>query len=222
VVALTFDDGPDPTWTPPLLEALDDAGVSATFFVVAEQIEAPGGSEVLLETRRRGHSIQMHCGSHQRHDSLELEQLAADAQRIEDVLAAHGVPEPRLWRPPYGSLHAQHSCRVAAQRRRQLIRWTYDSVDYRGLAATAMLERALAAPLRTDSIVLMHDSRRYSSTPEGGARATVELIAPLAEHVRVSGWRFTTLREPLAVAPGGADACRFLLPCGSRACPTHA
>src|SRR5437588_7926568 len=142
MVALTFDDGPDPAWTPPVLDALDAAHVRATFFVVAEQIAAPGGVELLEETVRRGHRIQMHCARHVRHEQLDIRSLRAEAQTLEDVLTAAGVPEPALWRPPYGAVHPEHSCRVARERGRQLVRWSYDTVDYRGLSAEQMLSFA--------------------------------------------------------------------------------
>lgn len=212
MVALTFDDGPDAVWTPAVLDALDAAGAPATFFVVAEQLEASDGPPLLLETLSRGHAIHMHCTRHLRHESLDLAQLRAEADGIEAALAASGVPEPALWRPPYGSVHPSHSCRVAAERGRQLIRWTYDTADYRGLSAASMLQSAREAPLQEDSIVLLHDSRRYSSTPEGGARGTVELIAPLAELVHAMGWDLTSLSSP--VVP--VEDQPFLLPCGVR------
>jgi peptidoglycan/xylan/chitin deacetylase (PgdA/CDA1 family) len=215
VVALTFDDGPDAAWTPQVLDALDAAEAKATFFVVGEQIEATAGAELLAEAVRRGHTIQMHCASHLPHESLQLEELRADRERIETVLAAYGVPAPSLWRPPYGSIHELHSCRVAAERGRQLIRWTYDPRDYRGLPAAAMLQHAREAPLREDSIVLLHDSRRYSSTPEGGAVGTVELIGPLVEHVRGMGWELTTLREQITAPSRPTSDEAFLLPCAA-------
>jgi peptidoglycan-N-acetylglucosamine deacetylase len=220
VVALTFDDGPDAMWTPLVLDALHVAGpVAATFFVVAEQIDAPGGAELVAETLRRGHSVQMHCARHDRHELLNLPEVRSDARAIEDTLAANGVPDPALWRPPYGSVHPRHSCRVASERGRQLIRWSYDTVDYRGLSAPAMLERVLSGGLREDSIVLMHDSRRYSSTPEGGARGTVELIGPLVEHVRASGWDLGALTGRVSAAP--PEQRGFLLPCAGSTVNLH-
>ena len=226
MVALTFDDGPDPAWTPLVLDALDAAGASATFFVVAEQIEAPGGAEVLAETLRRGHVVQMHCTRHVRHEQLDRDSLACDVQALEEALTAHGVSNPALWRPPYGSVHPSHSCPVADERGRQLIRWTHDTLDYRGLSAASMLEFARGgggpdpsvlggAALRADSIVLMHDSRRYSSTPEGGAQGTVALIEPLVEYARERGWELGTLGDHVDPAAHGSDAtaAAFLLPC---------
>ncbi len=208
-VALTFDDGPDPVWTPRVLDTLDAVAAPATFFVVAEQIESPDGVELLAETLRRGHAVQMHCARHLRHESLELAELRADAEAIEAVLAAHGAPGPVFWRPPYGSVHPLHSCRVAAERGRRLVRWSYDTVDYRGRSAAEMLEQVRRAPMPADAVVLMHDSRRYSSTPEGGAAGTAELIGPLVEHVRSRGWELETLDG--SFERRAAD--RYLLPC---------
>ena len=208
MVALTFDDGPDAAWTPLVLDALDAAGVHATFFVVAEQIEQPGGEALLVETLTRGHEVQMHCARHVRHEELALEELLADARQVASALSARGAPAPTLWRPPYGSVSPGCSCVAAAEHGVQLVRWSWDTVDYRGLPAAEMLQRARGG-LRADSVVLMHDSRRYSSTPEGGARGTVELIAGLVELAGERGWAVGPLSGPLADAHGDA----FLLPC---------
>src|SRR5664279_2811188 len=64
--ALTFDDGPDPVFTPRLLDALEGAGATATFFVVGERIA--GNEELLREVERRGHEIALHGMTHRRHD----------------------------------------------------------------------------------------------------------------------------------------------------------
>jgi peptidoglycan/xylan/chitin deacetylase (PgdA/CDA1 family) len=209
VVALTFDDGPDASWTPLVLDALDAARAHATFFVVAEQIEQPGGGDLIAETLARGHDVQMHCARHLRHEEMSLEEVRADARAIASALSAHGVPAPTLWRPPYGSVNPDSSCIVAAESGVQLVRWSWDTVDYRGLPADEMLQSAREG-LRADSVVLMHDSRRYSSTPEGGAGGTVGLIAGLAQLVGDRGWAVGPMGAPVAEMQGDA----FLLPCG--------
>ena len=213
MVALTFDDGPDPEWTPPVLDALARAGAQATFFVVAEQMRAPGGAELVAETLRRGHAVQMHCARHLRHESLALAGIRADAARSEAALAAAGVPAPALWRPPYGSVSPARSCLVAAERGLQLVRWTLDPRDYRGTPPDEMLELVGGGPLREDSVVLLHDSRRYSSTPGGGAANTVALIGPLVGRIRAAGWEPVALRSPLRRPAPPQDG--FLLPCAA-------
>jgi peptidoglycan-N-acetylglucosamine deacetylase len=183
--------------------------VRATFFVVAEQIEGPGGADLVAETLARGHEVQMHCARHTPHETMAIDELRADARAVAATFAAHGVPAPTLWRPPYGSVHSEASCAVAAEHGVQLVRWSWDSVDYRALRPAEMLQSAREG-LRADSVVLMHDSRRYSSTPEGGAKVTVELIAGLVGLARDRGWAVGPMAAPVAATEGDA----FLLPCG--------
>ena len=180
-VALTFDDGPDVDWTPQVLRALANAGASATFFVVAEQIAEPAGPGLLSALIDAGHSVQAHCGRHIRHTELSLDQLREDVATVLGALAEHRVPRPALWRPPYGVLHPQHSARVAAEVGLELVRWTDDPRDYAGTDAEEML-RSLAS-LESDSVVLLHDSRRYAHASDSAAN-TVALVEPLVGAIR--------------------------------------
>src|SRR3954467_10673730 len=67
-VALTFDDGPDPEGTPLVLDALDAAGVRATFFVVGEQLMRHHA--IAREALARGHELELHGFEHVRHESM--------------------------------------------------------------------------------------------------------------------------------------------------------
>jgi peptidoglycan-N-acetylglucosamine deacetylase len=211
MVAFTFDDGPDPVGTPLILDALDGAAVKATFFVVAEQIESDGGSALLRQILDRGHAVQMHCGAHVPHPWLSLEGLRDDAQRIESALAVHGV-EPSLWRPPYGRL-SDFSCRAAGERGRQLILWTYSPSDWVGHSAAAMLQRA-DGRLYPDSVILLHDSRRYAPEYPQNVQPTAELIMPLAARIRDQGWECGALTARFQAREQRTDE-EPLLPCAT-------
>jgi peptidoglycan/xylan/chitin deacetylase (PgdA/CDA1 family) len=189
-VALTFDDGPDPEWTPQVLDVLGRAGVSATFFVVAEQIAEPGAPEVLAAMMDAGHSIQPHCSRHLRHTELTLDELRADIAGVLDALAEHAVPEPWLWRPPYGALHPQHSAQVAAEVGLKLELWSHDPRDYSGSSAGEML--ASLTSLDADAVILLHDSRRYAHATDS-ATNTIELIEPLVALIRERGYEIAAL-----------------------------
>ncbi|MGN6557227.1 MAG: polysaccharide deacetylase family protein, partial [Solirubrobacterales bacterium] len=76
LVALTFDDGPDLRFTPPLLDALERAGATATFFVVGERL--PGAEDLLREMEERGHEIALHGMTHRRHDGLDDTEARAE------------------------------------------------------------------------------------------------------------------------------------------------
>jgi peptidoglycan/xylan/chitin deacetylase (PgdA/CDA1 family) len=172
-VSLTFDDGPDPEWTPQVLDALGRTGVAATFFVVAEQIAEPGGTAVLAAARDAGHSIQPHC-----------------RRRVLDTLAENGVREPRFWRPPYGAVHPEHSAPVAEEVGLKLELWTHDPRDYSGAGAREMLTGL--GSLDADAVILLHDSRRYAHATDSAAN-TVELIEPLVALIRARGYEIAPL-----------------------------
>src|SRR3954468_6253654 len=94
--ALTFDDGPDPDATPDVLDALDAAGVSATFFLVGEQVAAH--PDLAQEIAARGHEIQAHCFDHKPHRLLA--DPAADLARTKAAIEDATGVTPTHQRPP--------------------------------------------------------------------------------------------------------------------------
>jgi peptidoglycan/xylan/chitin deacetylase (PgdA/CDA1 family) len=97
--ALTFDDGPDPVWTPRVLACLGDEGARATFFVMA----ARAAAHPLLVDRMRadGHEIAPHCVRHVRHTEIDAWALRRDTQTGLRLLLRLGV-RARHWRAPWG------------------------------------------------------------------------------------------------------------------------
>jgi peptidoglycan/xylan/chitin deacetylase (PgdA/CDA1 family) len=195
VVSLTFDDGPDQRWTPLVLSALERAGVKATFFVVAEQIAEPAGPDLLRAIAAGGHRVEAHCARHVPHDEQDHLALAADVAELLTAIEAHGLPRPVLWRPPYGRLNHPSSFELADQTGLQLVLWTSDPRDYRDTGPDTMLGH-IAQSLGEDTVVLLHDSRRYASTSDSAAN-TVALIEPLVEEVRRRGFELGSLQAPV-------------------------
>lgn len=219
-VALTFDDGPDPTWTIRVLDALERASLRGTFFVLGERVRRY--TPVVQETVARGHSVQPHCWeAHTNHAELTQDQIADDIDRTLDALREAGVHRPTMWRPPFGSVKRPESFKVAAVRELTLMGWTVDPRDYMlESSAEAMLERlralqapnrlaALARQLRRGSIpttlnagasILLHDG--HVGSPRTTSENTVEVIEPLARLLREEGWEFDLFcpeRHPAAV-----------------------
>ena len=99
--SLTSDDGPDPVWTPRVLDALRRVSAPATFFVVAPlALEHPGMVSAILEA---GHTVEFHCTEHVRHTHLSRREVEADTREGLRALWSLDV-EPRFWRPPWGIL----------------------------------------------------------------------------------------------------------------------
>jgi peptidoglycan/xylan/chitin deacetylase (PgdA/CDA1 family) len=181
VATLTFDDGPDPRWTPRVLDELGAAGVRATFFVMAGRVRRR--PDLVARAVAEGHEVELHCLEHVRHTESSRERIENDTDAALSLLAPLAV-RPRRWRPPWGACAAWTSD-VAGARGLALAGWTLDTQDWSGLSAQTMVRRSAPAA-RHDSVVLLHDGLGPGARRDGCGE-TVALIGPLAERFRAEG-----------------------------------
>jgi peptidoglycan/xylan/chitin deacetylase (PgdA/CDA1 family) len=197
---LTFDDGPDPVWTPAVLEALAAAQATATFFVLGERAAAwPAVVERIVAA---GHGVEVHGHGHLRHSQTSRECVEGDLEAALAVLHASGVT-PRLWRTPYGDL-APWSAEVAAAHRLQLAGWTAETNDWSGASAEAMLA-SVEPRLAENAIVLAHDGLGPGAL-RSTCEETVRLIRPLVNAARRRGLEPIPLAPQAGLPPGSPDA----------------
>lgn len=182
VVALTFDDGPDPKWTPQVLAVLRRYRVPATFFVVGKNVA--GNRQLVRNEAAAGHSVQNHTWSH-----AYLTRLPAGgySHQIDDTTRAiegqTGAPV-RCARPPYGALNAAALNQLGA-RQLTTVTWSVDPSDYRRPGAGVIAQRVVAST-RAGGIILLHDG--------GGNRAqTVAALPAIIEGLRARGLGFASL-----------------------------
>ena len=199
MLALTFDDGPDPRGTPLVLDALAAAGLTATFFVLGEQVERH--PDLLGRVLDGGHEVEVHGHSHPRHPETPRDDVADDIDRALDALERVGVT-PTRWRIPWGHL-ADCTPELAAERDLQIVGWTIDTHDWRGDTAADMLE---ALTLEPGGIVLAHDGIGTGAR-RADARETAALVGPLVEAARACGLRPGPLERawPVPVPLGNPD-----------------
>jgi peptidoglycan/xylan/chitin deacetylase (PgdA/CDA1 family) len=179
-LALTFDDGPDLTWTARLLDVLASREARVTFFPIASR--AAAAPELIERMLAEGHRVGLHCLEHVRHSRRDAAWLARDTGAALALLASVGV-EPTLWRTPWGDT-APWTADVARDHELQLVSWSADTHDWRGDSAEEMLA-ATRPSLGPGAIVLAHDGigpGATRSTPEQTVRY-VEFVAELA-HAR--------------------------------------
>ncbi len=186
-VALTFDDGPDRTWTPRLLDVLHALDVRATFFPIAPR--AAAAPELLQRMRDDGHTIGLHCHEHARHSERDLHWLRDDTRTALDQLAAAGV-RPVLWRTPWGDT-APWTSTVAREHALRLVSWTADTHDWRGDSAEQMLE-GTRGQLVDGAIVLAHDGIGPGACRDDSAE-TIRYVELATEHARTHGLALTAL-----------------------------
>jgi peptidoglycan/xylan/chitin deacetylase (PgdA/CDA1 family) len=196
---LTFDDGPDPVWTPAVLEALAAARATATFFVLGER--AAAWPVILERIVAAGHGVEVHGHGHLRHTATARECVEGDLDAALSVLRAHGVAS-RLWRVPFGAL-APWSAEVAAARGLQLAGWTVDTHDWTGNSAEAMLAD-VEPRLTRGAIMLAHDGIGPGALRTTCAE-TVRLIRPLVAAARRRGLEPVPLGPREDMPPGNPD-----------------
>jgi len=185
-MALTFDDGPDPVWTPLVLDALADSRARATFFVIAPR--ATRYPSLISIMREDGHEVAFHCKEHVRHDAMTVGEIEADAA---SGLLALGQPV-RHWRTPWG-LVTPATEEVAKRHRLGLVGWTADTENWRGGAQEAMLARVRGG-ISPGAIVLMHGGVGPGATRDG-CEGTIDLVRPLIATVRSLGLEPASLGE---------------------------
>ncbi len=179
-IALTFDDGPHPVYTPLLLDGLKERGVKATFFVTGENAEAY--PELVQRMSEEGHLVGNHTYSHVELSAVGQEVFLKEMERTRLILEELTGEENLYVRPPYGEWNKEieASCNMFA------VLWDVDSLDWSSKNTQTVIRRVLQ-DVEDGDIILMHDS--YSSTVE----AALYLIDTLSGQ----GYEFVTVDELL-------------------------
>jgi len=154
-VALTFDDGPHPVYTGPILDILEEKGAKATFFVVGFRAERH--PEVLRRMVRLGCEIGNHTWSHADLSKLSDSAIRNELEKTSDAIRAAAGVVPALFRPPYGSIRTSSLPSIPMQE----TLWTVDSRDWVSKNA-AKVTAAAVNGARNGDIILLHDF--YAST----------------------------------------------------------
>lgn len=186
-MALTFDDGPDPAWTPRLLALLGRLGARATFFPIAPR--AAAHPALIARMLAEGHAIGLHCDEHVRHSTRESDWCRRDTARALERLSVLGVT-PSLWRTPWGDI-APWSEEIAAEFGLRIVGWTVDTHDWRGDAAADMFT-ASRDLLCDEAIVLAHDGIGPGAL-RADAEQTLEFVTLAATHARRYGLKLEAL-----------------------------
>jgi peptidoglycan/xylan/chitin deacetylase (PgdA/CDA1 family) len=184
-ICLTFDDGPDPAWTPRVLAALRRRAARATFFVQARRAEEHRDLvEAMLEA---GHEVGFHCFDHVRHSQRSDDGVESDLTTGLDMLAALGV-DASAWRAPWG-IETDATRRLAGERDLRLWGWNVDTHDWRGDDVRKMFG-ALEAQggLRGGDVILMHDALGPGARRDGCPEtvALTELLLATAERAELT------------------------------------
>lgn len=191
IIALTFDDVPDPRFTPQLLEVLRSNQVKATFFVVGSRAEKhPALVERMI---REGHVVGNHSYNHPSFGKLSVNEFRNQILQTENIISAVAGYKPRLIRPPYGEISEQQ-LQWAKKHGYKLINWNVDSLDWRGLPK-AQVRNNILAHAGKGAIVLQHGGGGRGSD----LRGTIQALPEVIRIMRKRGYTFVTVPEMLQI-----------------------
>ena len=177
-VALTFDDGPHPVYTPQLLDGLNERGVHATFFVVGKNIL---GNEALLKRMEtEGHLIGNHTYSHVKLSELDIARACAEVEKTNALICEVTGKEPEFIRPPFGEWKKAMECSFEMIP----VLCDVDPLDWTTKNTALVVERVLK-DTKPGDIILLHDY--YQSSVD----AALEIVDALTER----GYKFVTVDE---------------------------
>ena len=177
-IALTFDDGPHPIYTPQMLELLKEEQVPATFFLLGENVELYG--DVVKEIAKEGHLIGNHTYHHVQITSLSLEEACKEIQETSDLIEELTGTGTEYVRPPFGTWNTD------LEERLNLIpvMWSIDTKDWT-TQNVDWIVRETVKHAEDHDIILMHDS--YQST--------VDAVKRVIEQLEAEGFEFVTVDE---------------------------
>ncbi|WP_231642408.1 glycosyltransferase [Saccharomonospora sp. NB11] len=192
-VALTFDDGPDPVWTPRVLEVLERHDVPATFFVVGSM--AARYPELVRQIHESGSELGVHTFTHPELAHVTPWRVERELDQTQLVLAGAAGVTTTLFRPPYSSTVeavdnlAYEVLRQAGEHGYVSVFSDIDSQDWQRPGVDAIVRNA-TPPDGQSGVVLLHDA--------GGDRSqTVAALDVLIPRLKEQGYRFTTITEVL-------------------------
>ncbi len=198
MVALTFDDGPDPRYTPRCLEILSTYGVRASFFLVGER--ATRHPALVWEIWAQGHDVGNHTWSHQRHWWLSPRRTRLEVRKGAEALSEVLGERPRFFRPPHGQMNVI-GYREAIALGEWCVLWSLSAQDWRRGRSPAWIARRVTARLQGGDIVLLHDGGEV----EGAQEAMLAALPEIIREARNRGFHPVPLREMVAVEGIGAS-----------------
>lgn len=178
IVALTFDDGPNPESTRLILDVLKKYNAKATFFMLGSRVSFY--PEIVKEMKEAGHELGNHTWNHLDLTKASAEKVALEINNTNDAIEQASGSKPTVFRPPYGAVNKA----VRAQTSLPVVLWDVDTLDWKYRNANHLLAH-VKKHVKEGSTILMHDI--HMSTAEG-------LDAVLA-YLQDEGYSFVTVSE---------------------------
>ncbi len=193
-VALTFDDGPSPVYTPRVLDVLAHYGARATFFTLARNVAR--SHAIVRRMLAEGHELALHGDLHWPLPLLTPGLIAREIRRSAAALAAVPCPPAQLYRPPFGFMVPSQARFVESLGYRAVLGDVYPEDTYR--PGTHVIVERVRRRLQAGSILIMHDGSPYG---EADRSQTVAALERILQDMRARALAGVSVSELLGSAP---------------------
>lgn len=187
VVALTFDDGPNPAATPRILDALEAEDVHASFFLLGRHVER--WPDLARRVAAAGHAVGNHGYHHRKLHFRGPGYVRLDLTLGTDAIVRASGTKPALFRAPHG-FRSPWVTSIARELGQRTIGWTLGVWDSDRPGADLIVRRAVDGS-RPGTILLLHDGDGYD--PDGDRTQTAEALPRIIRELRDRGYRFVRL-----------------------------
>lgn len=178
VVALTFDDGPNASSTPILLDGLRERKVRATFFLIGENVEKDENEKIVKRMYEEGHLIGNHTYTHCNLSKLETGEAKKELEQTDTVIEKITGKQPVFVRAPYGELPVDREQDL----NRIYIGWTVDPLDWM-TEDTGAVVKTVVEEINPGDVILLHDC--YPSSVQAAIR--------IVDLLQGKGYEFVTV-----------------------------
>jgi peptidoglycan/xylan/chitin deacetylase (PgdA/CDA1 family) len=182
-IYLTFDDGPNPTWSPSILSLLEEYGAHASFFVVGENVQR--WPSLVQREAQDGDTIGDHTWSHPNLTNMSQSSAYIELGRDRNWITMLTGRPPTLWRPPYEAFNASDLA-IATGLEMKMQLWSVDTGDWQ-LPGTEVIVLRVMAALHNGMVVLLHDGGGVTRSE------TVAAVAILIPQLEAAGYRLAAL-----------------------------
>ena len=192
-VAITFDDGPNSSLTPQVLDILKRHGAHATFFVLGDNASRNPG--ILSRAVAEGHEIGNHTYSHIKMTASSNEKIASEISRTNSIITSATGRRPKVMRPPYGATNASIVNKMFSDYGMRSIMWSIDTEDWRHPGVGVVVRRAVGSA-KPGSIILLHDI--HSST--------IAAVEDIVTGLQARGYTLVTVSQLIEMGKQAAQA----------------
>jgi peptidoglycan-N-acetylglucosamine deacetylase len=191
LVALTYDDGPNPDFTPKILAYLKHYQVKATFFMVGKYMEEY--PEIVKEVIAQGNVIGNHTYDHPHDIEADLpDQVIRELEKCETLIEHFTGKRTHLFRPPLGRVDGT-VVNIAVEEGYETILWTV-SADHHDAPTPELMAQRVLKRVKPGAIILAHDGSFPSRIKD------VEATPLIIEELKRQGYQFVTVPELLLAA----------------------